>query len=364
MKTAARSGLLLTVLLAACSHTEPIGPHDQGEPIGRRGSPPPLQLTFNAGGDMDPSVFGDEIVYSRRVIPQSDSDWCLGFLSIGGGTLDRQVCPDNGIPNGRKEAMLQPVVSPDGQSIAYVRESGPAVATLLAPSQRRLMVGSVDDPLGGAELLDVSVDLFTIQGQFNPVPANAIHRLRWSDDQHLTFVAGNQRNLAGQQCCDTLYVPMALIEVDVRDGSWRRVDTGPLPPADYFIDADGSVLFTEGEDPAFNLTPMPCAISGAPLCPRNRIMRLTPDGTLDVFADLSSLPPITRMWATPSNLYLTTLTGDFIEVDRNGGFGIPAAQLPLGQLLDLVIDASGTQAVALVDSPGNPANLWLLELTP
>jgi hypothetical protein len=222
--------------------------------------------------------------------------------------------------------------------MAFVVETGSTSSFVLSPRHRTLVVGSPEDPAGAAEILDVTIGLFDIQGPFGLIPANSIHRLQWLDDENLLFIAGTQKNLAGQFCCDTLYVPLAAISVNATTGTWERLNLGPLPPADITATASGEIFFTQAEDPAFDLPFLDC-MSEAPVCPQNDVLALAPGGAPRALDEGGSL----------------------YSVDPGSGQIALLDSLPL-PIIDLAVDGAGAVLVALVDPLVTPSNLWHLTI--
>ncbi|MFQ5549651.1 MAG: hypothetical protein ACE5FJ_00260 [Gemmatimonadales bacterium] len=361
--------LLCIVLAAACDHTEPF---DAGDTVSDTlipgGSVLPRRLTFNQGDDGIPSVAGDYVAYGRQPIPHPDRDWCIAFIPLTGGKLtDETVCPAGGNANGIREAWLQPTVSPSGASVAFVQQIGDTAVTALVPQRTAILTAPRDDLSDTTTVLDMTPLLFRIQGPFAPVDASTVHRIQWSDEDHLLFIAGNQRNLLGSFCCDTLYVPMGLIELDLTDGTWSKIDLGPLPPFDYVRLNDGRIMFTEAEDPQFDRPGTPCE-DEAPACPQNRIMVRRTDGTVSEFASLDGFGNITRLFGAGDALYAMVGNSVLWSVNTtNGVIENPSAPFGnLGASVDLqalaVAPALGL-GVARADLPdGRPSNLWLIGL--
>ncbi len=360
-KRASVGALLLVLGALACDHTDPVDPNDTGDGSGRPNEPInnafPRQLTFNRGGDADPHVFGSTIVYSRRSIPHVDSDFCLAFLPLEGGFLEDTFCPDNGAVNGTKEAYVQPAISPDGQRIAFVEEIGDTAQRSLTPFFRRVMVGPTSDLSAATELLDLTLGLYTIVGRIGDIPANAINRLQWRDNDKLLFVASSERTLAGAFCCDTLYVPMALIEADANDGTWRQLDIGPLPPFDFFVTDRGTIRFIRGEDPALWRQFEPCAQT-SPVCPDHKVWELEGDSTR-IVADFKPSGTISRLFGRGSTTMVLSGDGRLLAVDNAGGFRPGSALVPLGNLENLAFNEDGSLGVTLTNSTGLP-DLWLV----
>jgi hypothetical protein len=364
-KSAAAVCVLLVLSALACDHTNPADPtasEGNGRPDESFSTNFPRQLTFNRGGDTDPYISGDTLLYSRRPIPHADSDWCLAFLPLGGGILSDTVCPDDGAINGVKEAYLQPSISPDGLRIAYVEQTGDTASRFLSPITRRVMVGPASAPMSATVLLDVSVGLFAQDARTRRISANSVHRLQWLDNSHLVFIASSERTLSGVFCCDTLYVPMALIEANVDDGSWRRVEIGPLPPFDMFVTDQGAIRFTQDVDWTLWRQSETCQQFGT-ICPEDKIFELAGD-SLSVVADFSGVGPITRMFGRGA-MTLVLSGGSLFSVDgANGRISPSTAVLPPQQVVENVaINSDGTRAVAMMrPSVGPPPDFWLLQL--
>jgi WD40-like Beta Propeller Repeat len=130
--------------LAACEHTEPFRPEEDGG-AGPLIPGPIAQITYSPGQDLTPAWLpdGSAFVYTAERHDRADHDRCLAFMPDTGGTISRYVCgtvaADDSINVFDEAAIL-------GDSIAYVRASTERFLPGLGPDRQELVVAPVSDP--------------------------------------------------------------------------------------------------------------------------------------------------------------------------------------------------------------------------
>ncbi|MCH9014407.1 MAG: hypothetical protein IH877_01805 [Gemmatimonadetes bacterium] len=188
------------------------------------------QLTFNSGDDRDPSVLGDVLVFSRLEPARQDEDRCIAFMPVAGGTLTRQVCAGGGGPDNVRDAWLRPVVSPDGERIAYVAEESNAAFVPNVPSTRSLVVASLTDFQSLKTLAPFSVR--TADGVIND-----FRDIEWSDANTIRFIGGTGGFNSSIQ--DTVFSGLGVFEWNVDAGSTIKIAGIENPIAYTSADDDG-----------------------------------------------------------------------------------------------------------------------------
>ena len=112
---APRRRLVPLLLLLGCGHSEPFTNPDTGtdQPFNPG---PPVRLTANAGGDLQPAWTADAsgLLYSISDPARQDRDVCLGLIPAGGGRQSDQWCD---VPEGfrRSDAVFSAGPGPDGR---------------------------------------------------------------------------------------------------------------------------------------------------------------------------------------------------------------------------------------------------------
>jgi hypothetical protein len=132
----------LSLLLAACSHSEPFTAPD--EPLDGPHSPGvPLRLTYADGGPSAPTwtADGDSVLYSymrRGGGFAVNEEGCLAILPAGGGSIRREICSRSVFPVQSADVFDLPALSPGGM-LAFYHDGQPsapgtgAEALLVAP---------------------------------------------------------------------------------------------------------------------------------------------------------------------------------------------------------------------------------------
>lgn len=147
---ARRPRLLTLLLLLGCGHSEPFTNPDTGtdQPF----SPgPPVRLTANAGGDLQPAwtADGSGFLYSVSDPARQDRDVCLGLIPAGHGRQSALWCD---VPEGfrRSDAVLSAGPGPDGRLAFLASATG---LTNFNPEHTGLRVAPDLDPNDGVEVL-------------------------------------------------------------------------------------------------------------------------------------------------------------------------------------------------------------------
>lgn len=246
----------LVASLTACNHSEPFS-IEPNEPLGPFPRDPGTQLlqrlTFNTGDDRTPSVTGDILVFSRLEPSRIDGDRCIAFMPVAGGTLTRQVCAGGGSPDNVRDAWLRPVVSPDGERIAYVAEESNAAFVPNVPSTRSLVVASVTDFQRLKTLAPFSVR--TADGVIND-----FRDIKWTDANTIRFIGGTGGFNSLIQ--DTVFVGLGVFEWNVDAGSTIKIAGIENPIAYTSADDDGIWFLSDADStkvfhlPAGETTPV------------------------------------------------------------------------------------------------------------
>jgi len=252
--------VLCAALLAAvaCEHAGPgtiASPTDAG-PFRQT---LPRQLTFSTGDDRTPSVTGAVLVYARQgtaypnpLYTAVGREECLAFLPVEGGTLLRTLCPhDLIIPADTfVHTWFEPSLSPDGTRLAFSWQRGPNVGPE-GFADVFLMVAAVDRP---ADTLQTRVQIHYAESGYYPRYASLAGRITWLSADRLRFLATYERIIrvrggTGEHVTDTLFEPLALMELDVASGATHVVPGGDSVVA-YVNAPDGRVWVVREADPA------------------------------------------------------------------------------------------------------------------
>jgi hypothetical protein len=243
---------------AACEHATPgdvVPPAD----VGPFSDSLPRRLTFSAGDDRTPSVTGDLIVFARQGTAYPNPlytivgrEECLAFLPVEGGTLRRTLCPHDLIVPADTfvHNWFEPALSPDGTRLAFSWQRGPNVGPL-GFADIFLMVTAVDRP---ADTLQTRVQVHYAEDGYYPRYASLASRITWLSADRLRFLATFERIFkvkdgGAERVTDTLFEPLALMELDVASGTSRVVPGGDSVIA-YVNAPDGRVWVVRGADSA------------------------------------------------------------------------------------------------------------------
>ncbi len=351
-----RSVLLLCAALAACGHD---GPFQYTPPASTVpfSAAFPRQLTRYSGDDRTPSVLGDVIVFTRQsdaepalTYAPTGRETCLAWLPLGGGTIQRQLCPDRflGPADTLVDTWFEPALSPDGQRIAFNWQRGLRISAL-GYITSHLVVTSISRPADTTGFRRMVQYTEAAQPGANPRRSDIATHITWEDDQHLLFLATFEQIIkvkggGASRVTDTLYVPLALMRADLAAGTMSVVPGGdsvlaytPAPGGGLWVvkAADSTALLRL--DPATGLT----SALGTFSAPVHDLIAV--DGA-----------PVAIVGDSTAIERLDLVTGARLRVDRFTG--------PLHRLAA----AGGRRLVAEIESGtalfGSPPDLWLLEL--
>lgn len=360
--------LVLAVLAtAACEHSAPgrvEGPGDAGPFTAAL----PRRMTFYEGDDHTPSVTGSVLVYSR----QSDAEpggygpagreQCLAFLPVEGGTIQQLLCPHRLIaqPDSFVDTWFEPAVSPDGSRIAFMWMRSTRIEAL-GFLDAYLMVNGVDRP---QDTTGVRARVGYAEAGVNPRHANIATRVTWVDAGRIRFLATFEHIIkvkggGAERLDDTLYYPLALMEMDAATGAMHAIPGGDSVVA-YATAPDGAIWVARPPDPAALLRLDPAtgvrspvgrfssevldlaAVDGAPVAVVSPV--LDPAPTIQVRA-VRGGAAVERLDPVAGSLWrVTDFTGPVVRI----------------------VPAGGRRFVAEVERVlvpfGVPPDLWLFEL--
>jgi hypothetical protein len=362
------SACVLLLGTAACEHA---GPGAAGTPtdVGPYAQALPRRLTFSAGDDRTPSVSGAVLVYARQgsaypnpLYTSAGREECLAFLPVDGGTLLRTLCPHEQIVPADTfvHTWFEPSLSPDGTRLAFDWQRGPNVGPL-GYADIFLMVTAVDRP---ADTLQTRVVVNYAEDGYYPRRASLASRITWLGPDRLRFLATFERIVkvkdgGAERVTDTLYEPLALMELDVASGATSVVPGGDSVVA-YANAPDGKVWVIREPDAAAVLLLDP--VTGA----RSSVGRFTTPA-VDLIAVAGLLVAADSPVYDPgAGLPRPVLRGGtaLAVLDPATGIVTPMPALP-GPIRHLAA-AGGRRFVAEVERPlrpfGWPADLWLLEV--
>src|SRR3954449_63575 len=149
-RMAPRRRLLALLLLLGCGHSEPFTnpdtstdqPFDPG---------PPVRLTANPGGDLQPAwtADGSGLLYSVSDPARQDRDVCLALIPAGGARQSEQWCD---VPEGfrRSDAVFAAGPGPDGRTAFLASATG---LTNFNPEHTGLRVAPGPFPRYGTEVV-------------------------------------------------------------------------------------------------------------------------------------------------------------------------------------------------------------------
>jgi len=367
-----RSRLLALILaplaLAACEHAAP-GSVQAPTDVGPFTATLPRRLTFFALNDRTPSVSGGVIAYGRQGAAYADTfyspngkEGCLAFLPVDGGTIERLFCPHSLLSPADTfvNTWFEPSLSPDGTRIAFTWQRGPNVGPL-GISDADLVVTPADRPTATP---DVRVVVDYAEAGYIPRRATHAGRITWLDGGRLRFLATWEyifmvRGGGAGRVTDTLFVPLALQDLDVATGVISDVPGGdsviayaPAPSGGVWVVREphpDSLLLLDPVSGA--RTPVGAfssqvldliAVDGAPVAVVSPVVETGPISGLTVFhggSTIERLDPVSG-----ARTQLTGFTGPVRHIAAAGRGRLVAeieqATLPFGA----------------------PADLWLLEI--
>ncbi len=369
----ARLAAWLTVAslaLAGCEHGSP-GVVELPGDVGPSGAPLPRRLTFYDGDDRSPSVTGTVLVFARQGDAYADRQYlptgreqCIAFLPLEGGTLRQVLCPHDLIvpPDTFVHTWFEPALSPDGSRIAFVWQRGPNVGPL-GYYDAVLTVAPVDRP---SDTTRTSILVNYTEAGTYPRRAEIATRISWVDAGHLRLLAAYERihktkGGGAERVTDTLFQPLAVMEVDVATGATRLVPGADSALA-YTPAPDGGIWLVRASDSAAVLHLDPT--TGA----RSLVGRFS-SAVLDLIAVDGAPVAIVSPLLDPADP--TSFPVPFVR----GGLAVERLDPSSGLLLRMtgftgpvvrLASAGGRRFVAEVERAtvpfGVPSDLWLLEV--
>lgn len=348
----------------ACEHASP-GAVAPPADVGPFSPSLPRRLTFSAGDDRTPSVTGDVILYARQGTgyPNPPSavlgrEECIAFLPVEGGTLLRELCPHDLIvpADGFVQTWYEPSLSPDGTRLAFTWQRIPD-GRPPSFSSAFLMVTAVDRP---ADTTATRVMISYAENGTQSRRANQASRITWLSAERLRFLATYEdivvvRYGGANRSADTLYEPLALLEMDVASGATQVVPGGDAVIA-YANAPDGKIWIVRAPDPAALLLLDPA--TGV----RSSVGRFS-SAVVDLIAVGGSLVAAVAPVYDPAT-GLPDGGGALEVLDPATGARTPLPAMP-GPIHRLAA-AGGRRFVVEAESSlrpfGIPADLWLLEV--
>lgn len=323
--------LVLALILAACEHSQPFAVQDP-DPLGPADGTFPVRLTFNTGPDEYPALTPDWIVYSTLDADRADRDRCLAFLPPDGGTRLSTVCPGGPVPDEWQHALLQPAPSSDNR-MAFVWERSAIGAWA---GVRRLQVAPIDAI--DAPTLDINL-LFTLPSGERIIAAR---QLTWTATDALRFVAGEDY-IDTNNGVDTVFVPLALGEVDVGTGTFRAI-LGTDDAYTHGEAPDGGAWFLRTTD-------------------RRQLLHADPaTGTVTVVGTFGvAVVALGVVDGVPVG-FGATAGGETVVEWLDVATGVPAGSLEVNGSVQGIAGAAGSRRFVIDVGVGTARDLWLHEL--
>jgi hypothetical protein len=187
---ATRPRLLGLLLLLGCGHSEPFTNPDTG--TDRPFDPgPPVRLTANPGGDLQPAwtADGSALLYSVSDPARRDHDICLGLMPAGSDRQSDLWC-DVAAGSGSSDAVLAAGPAPDGRLAYLATTSDPANPV---PETIALRISPTSDPTAGMQLLHLPYSR-------GAALVNWAGRIHWVQGDRLAYLGQTIR--VRQSCAD------------------------------------------------------------------------------------------------------------------------------------------------------------------
>jgi len=372
-RRAARGAAWLTMAslaLAGCEHGSPGGVELPGD-IGPSSATLPRRLTFYDGDDRAPSVAGNVIVFARqgdayanRGYSPMGREQCIAFLPLEGGTLRQVLCPHDHIvpPDSFVHTWFEPALSPDGSRIAFMWQRGPNVG----PEGYHDAVLAVAPVARPSDTTRTRVLVNYAEAGTYPRRADLATRINWVDASHLCFLATFERIFdvrrgGAGRVTDTLYEPLAVMEVDVGTGA-TRVVPGADSALAYTPAPDGGIWLVRASDSTAVLHLDPT--TGA----RSLVGRFS-SAVLDLIAvdgaPVAIVSPLLDL-ANPGDLPVPTVRGGGAIERLDPATGLLLRMTGFTGPVVRLAAAGGRRFVAEVERAnvpfGVPSDLWLLEV--
>ena len=332
----------LAMLSAACEHTSPLE-YEPPEALPPASDALPRRLTFSTGADRGPAVSGGVLAYSRMDEVPGSRERCIALMPPRGGTLLATLCPPP--PTTREDSVttwVEPVVSPDGERIAYVHQKSSARAVL--GTGRHFHVAPLDD------LTAVEFRWMPFLNLPDGRTMDALMKPSWRDSTTIRFLAARDfipkvKGGGAERFTDTTLIALALMEVDL---------------------VTGEVTVVPGADSAIAYAPAPDGGTWiVTLSDRTRLLHQAPGSS--EWVDVGTFSDGVLDLANVDGLAVAALT-DSATIE--GLVPETGERVRLGRLFDWVLRVAavpGTRWFVAeierpIDSFGGPANLWLMEL--
>ncbi len=362
--------LLAPLALAACEHVEP-GAVQAPADVGPATQALPRRLTYHVLNDRTPSVSGGVLVYSWQGDAYPDVTYspigregCIAFLPVEGGTIRHLFCPHALLSPADTfvHTWFEPSLSPDGARIAFTWQRGPNVGAL-GFEDADLVVAPAERPADPA-----AVRVVVTYAETGAYPRRASHasKITWLGGDRLRFLATWEhiykvKGGGSEQPTDTVYVPLALMDLDLATRALTPVPGGDSVVAYAAAPTGGVWIVREPRrdsllllDPATGArTPVGAfstgvrdliALDGAPVAVVDSVIET---GPVCVCVPIQGGLTIERL--DPATGARTRLTG----------FSGPVRH---------IVAAGGRRLVAEVEQAslpfGAPSDLWLLEFPP
>jgi hypothetical protein len=232
---APRPRLLALSLLLGCGHSEPFTNPNTGtdQPFDPG---PPVRLTANPGGDLQPAwtADGSGLLYSVSDPARQDGDVCLGLIPAGGARQSEHWCD---VPEGfrRSDAIYAAGPGPDGRTAFLASATS---LTNFNPEHTGIRVSPGLDPNDGTEALHLPYHRGTGL-------VNWAGRLHWVEGGRLAYLG--QTFKVRQRCqfaCDppdTTVTSLGIELLDLASGVPAALP-GTVQATGLAIIADGAVV--------------------------------------------------------------------------------------------------------------------------
>lgn len=204
-----RAAAPAAIVLAACSHGEPLGAPDQ-----RTANPPQpafgmRRLTFNTEGEWAPAWLPDtsRIGFTWRVPGRADRDRCVGIMPLATSRIERLLCHGGARSADSTNAIFSQAFSPGGR-VAWIEAEG---RIGFMASDRVLAVGPADGSAPARNVLSFPMLMA------NGVLHNGASHLAWTGESTLVYMGTLITYVTGvPEAVDTTETGLQLVQVDLR----------------------------------------------------------------------------------------------------------------------------------------------------
>jgi hypothetical protein len=233
-----RRSIALLLAATACAHTDPypIGTEPSDGPFDPS---PPVQITFNATQDLQPSWLPDQsgVIYAFELTGEAPVDRCLGVLPAGGGTRRAEKCFPRDLRKDSIDALQSPAAGKGGR-VAWVESH--AVANHTPPDQLAIRVGSLTATDTGRIIRG-----FPYLAGSGLVHATATH-LAWLSPDTLAYLGRDVTYTASCVGCkiDSLLIGGDIVLLDVSDPALTPILVAGTTGANSLAaDSDGRTVY-------------------------------------------------------------------------------------------------------------------------